>query len=200
MKKSFIFVAVALLTTAGFAQQQKGRKPGLYAVIDTTMGTFVCELYEKSAPLAVENFVGLARGTKEWLSPKGDMMKNKPYYDGIIFHRVVKDFMIQGGDITGKGTFTPVMPFKDEIVPSLRFDRPGVLAMAHLEPNTNRSQFFVTVKPQPHLNGKYTIFGQVVEGLDVVISISNVQTSFGRPLKDVVMKKITIERFGTPPK
>ncbi len=182
------------MAAASGAEQQKGRKPGLYAVFDTSMGTFVCELYEKQAPLAVGNFVGLARGTKEWLSPKGDMIRNKPYYDGIIFHRVIKDFMIQAGDITGKGTFTPVMPFKDEIVPTLRFDRPGLLAMANNGPNTNRSQFFVTVKPQPHLNGKHTIFGRVVEGFEVVQSINAVQTSFGKPTKDVVIRKVSIER------
>ncbi len=174
--------------------QQKGRKPGVYAVFDTTMGTFVCELFEKAAPLAVENFVGLAEGTKEWLGPKGDMMKNRPYYNGIIFHRIVKNFMIQAGDITGKGTFKPVLPFKDEVAPALRFDRPGVLAMANSGPNTNGSQFFITVKPQPHLNGKHTIFGRVIEGFDVVESISNVQVSFSRPVKDVVIKKLTIER------
>jgi peptidyl-prolyl cis-trans isomerase A (cyclophilin A) len=178
--------------------QQKGRKPGLYAVFDTSMGTFVCELYEKSAPLAVENFVGLAQGTKEWLTPKGDMVK-KPFYNGITFHRVIKGFMIQAGDISGKGNFQYVINFQDEIVPALRFDRPGVLAMANYGKNTNGTQFFVTVAPQPHLNGKHTIFGRVTQGLDVVQKISDVPVGPAKkPSKDVIINKITIERAGKP--
>jgi peptidyl-prolyl cis-trans isomerase A (cyclophilin A) len=198
MKKSCLVLGATftlLLATSLHAAEQKVRKPGLYAVFETSMGSFVCELYEKTAPLAVENFVGLAKGTKEWLSPKGQFMKNAPYYNGIIFHRVIKGFMIQGGDVTGKGTFNPVLPFKDEIVPTLRFDKAGVLAMANSGPNTNGSQFFITVGPQPHLDGKHTILGRVVEGFKFVEAISEVPVSpGGRPLKDVLITKITIDR------
>jgi peptidyl-prolyl cis-trans isomerase A (cyclophilin A) len=186
---------MSLLPAAPYADAQKARTPGLYATFETSMGSFACELYEKSAPLAVENFVGLATGTKEWLSPKGQFMKNTPYYKGVMFHRVIKGFMIQAGDITGKGTFNPVLPYNDEIVPALRFDKAGVLALANNGKNTNGSQFFITVSPQPRLNGKYTIFGKVVEGSQVVQSISEVPVSPGaRPLKDVTILKITIDR------
>jgi len=195
---AFLLGFAVLAAVASPAAEQKARNPGVYAVFDTSMGTFVCELYEKAAPLAVQNLIGLAEGSKEWLGPKGDMMKNKPYYDGIIFHRVVKDFMIQAGDITGKGTFKPVLPFADEITPTLRFDKPGVLAMANSGKNSNGSQFFITVRPQPHLNGKHTIFGRVVEGYEVVENISNVQVSFSKPVKDVVIRKLRIERVGRP--
>jgi peptidyl-prolyl cis-trans isomerase A (cyclophilin A) len=200
LMKIYWLVSVMGLTLLAAAEQQKARKPGIYAVFETSMGTFVCELYDKNAPLAVQNLIGLAEGSKEWLGPKGDMMKNKRYYDGINFHRVVKDFMIQAGDITGKGTFNPVLPFADEITPSLRFDKPGVMAMANSGKNTNNSQFFITVKPQPHLNGKHTIFGRVVEGFEVVESISNVRVSFSRPVKDVVIRKLRIERVVRPPR
>ncbi len=194
LKAIVLILGVVLLLHA----QQKGRKPGLYAVFDTSMGMFVCELYEKNAPLAVENFVGLAQGTKEWLTPKGDMVK-KPFYNGITFHRVIKGFMIQAGDISGKGNFQYVINFQDEIVPSLKFDRPGVLAMANYGKNTNGTQFFITVAPQPHLDGKHTIFGRVVEGLDVVQKISAVDVGPAKkPITNVVINKITIERTGKP--
>jgi len=188
---------IAVLLISGMAEaQQKARKAGLYAMFDTSMGGFTCELYEKAAPVAVANFVGLADGTKEWLSPKGDMLK-KPFYNGITFHRVVKGFMIQAGDISGKGNFDYVIKFEDEIVPSLRFDKPGVLAMANYGPRTNGTQFFITVAPEPHLNGKHTIFGRVVEGMEVVQKISEVPVGPAKkPTKDVIITKVTIERVG----
>jgi len=194
----FTFLCIALPAAICFLeaepQKAKSTRPGLYAVFDTSKGTFVCELFERKTPLTVANFVALTEGTKEWLNPKGDMVK-RPYYNGVIFHRVIKNFMIQGGDITGTGSFKPVLPFKDEIVPSLHFDRPGLLAMANSGPNTNGSQFFITVAPTPHLNGKHTIFGQVIEGLDVVVEISKVPTGVAyKPLQNVVINKITIDR------
>ena len=192
---------ICVLAFPPYSTAQKARTPGLYATFETSMGTFVCELYEKSAPLAVGNFVGLATGTKEWLSPKGQFMKNTPYYKGVVFHRVIKGFMIQAGDITGKGTFNPVLPYNDEVVPALRFDKPGMLAVANNGKNTNGSQFFITVSPQPRLNGKYTIFGKLVEGNQVVQAISEVPVSpGGRPLKDVVIQKITIDRVANASK
>jgi peptidyl-prolyl cis-trans isomerase A (cyclophilin A) len=178
-------------------QQKPGRKPGLYAVFDTSMGTFVCELYEKQAPNTVANFVGLAQGTKEWLTTRGEFVK-KPFYDGLIFHRVVRRYVIQAGDITGTGgNFTAVIPFENEIVPSLAFSGPGLLAMANAGgTKTNTTQFFVTVAPAPHLNGKHTIFGKVVEGYNVVENISNVAVLGSKPVKDVRVQKLTIERVG----
>ncbi len=192
-------VAATLLLAAGSAASiaQKPQKPGTYAVLDTSAGKIVLELYERLTPVTVANFIGLAEGTKEWMTPKGDFVKS-PYYDGVIFHRVIRGFMIQAGDVTRSGNFTPIVPFKDEFVPSLRFDAPGVLAMANNGPNTNRTQFFITVSPQPHLNGKHTIFGRVVEGMDVVKRISEVPVVLQRPSQDVTIRKVKIERIGRP--
>ncbi len=194
---------MALLTCHLVAETQKTpvRQPGLYAVFETSMGTFVCVLHEKQTPKTVARFVGLAEGKLEWLNPKGDFVKNRPFYDGTIFYRVVKKFMIQAGDVTGIGTFQSVLPFEDEIVGSLKFGNPGVLAMANSgPPNTNTSQFFITVAPAPHLNNLHTIFGRVVEGLDVVVNISNVPVLGSKPIKDVLIKKLTIERVGSKSK
>jgi peptidyl-prolyl cis-trans isomerase A (cyclophilin A) len=180
--------------TAG-QQNLPARKPGLYAVFDTSMGTFVCELYQKQAPAAVANFIGLAEGTAQWLTPKGEFVK-KPFYNGLIFHRVIKKFAIQAGDITGIGAnFQAVIPFENEIVPALGFDRPGMLAMANNGgPKTNTTQFFITVAPATQLNGGYTIFGKVVEGYNVVENISNVPTLASKPAKNVVIQKVIIDR------
>lgn len=190
-------LATILLLATGPAASlaQTPRDPGTYAVLDTSAGRIVLELFEKLTPLTAANFIGLAEGTKEWMTPKGDFVK-KPYYDGVIFHRVIRGFMIQAGDVTRSGNFTPIVPFKDEFVRSLRFDAPGLLAMANNGPNTNRTQFFITVSPQPHLNGKHTIFGRVVEGMDVVKRISEVPVVLQRPSQDVTIRKVTIERVG----
>lgn len=154
------------------------------AVINTNMGKIEIELFADQTPKTVENFVGHA---------------NKGYYNGIIFHRVIPKFMIQGGDPTGTGRGGESIwgkPFEDEIVPSLVFDEPGILAMANAGPNTNGSQFFITVAPTTWLNGKHTIFGKIIDGMDVVYVISKVQTSKpgDKPLKDVVMETVTIEK------
>lgn len=154
------------------------------AVIKTNMGTIEIELYADQTPKTVENFVGLA---------------NEKYYDGVIFHRVIANFMIQGGDPTGTGRGGQSIwgkPFADEIVSSLNFNEPGVLAMANAGPNTNGSQFFITVAPTSWLDGKHTIFGKVINGMDVVYAISKVPTSKpgDKPLKDVVMESVTIEQ------
>lgn len=203
MKKTLVcFVAIilmAILATGVLAEETgkaaKPRKPGVYAVFDTSMGTFACELYDKLAPVTVENFVGLVEGTKEWKNPRGDVKKGVPYYNGTIFHRVIKSFMIQGGDITGTGSFSPIPRFKDEIIETLKFDRSGVLAMANSGPNTNGSQFFITVGPTPHLNGQHTIFGRVVEGYDVVEKISKVPVDANKkPTEKVLINKITMDR------
>ena len=154
------------------------------AVIKTNMGTIEIELFAKETPKTVENFVGLA---------------NKGYYNGVIFHRVIDNFMIQGGDPTGTGRGGESFwggKFADEIVPSLKHDQPGILSMANAGPNTNGSQFFITVVPTPWLDGYHTVFGKVINGLDVVYAISTVATSKpgDKPLKDVVMETVTIEK------
>jgi peptidyl-prolyl cis-trans isomerase A (cyclophilin A) len=192
-------LGLSMLLSSIAAEPQKKpavRVAGLYAVFETSMGTFVCQLYEKLTPVAVENFVGLAEGTREWMTTKGELMK-KPFYNGMIFHRIVKKVTIQAGDITGKGgNFRAVIPFDNEIAPTLDFNQPGMLAMANNGPKTNITQFFVTAAPAPNLNGKYTIFGKVVEGLPVVQSIANVPLLASKPVTDVVIKKISIERVG----
>lgn len=201
MKKLTLSVMVALLpfllVLHAYGRQKPAvRRAGLYAVFETSMGKFVCELYEKSAPIAVDNFVGLAAGTLEWMTTKGEMMK-RPFYNGLNFHRVVKKSLIQAGDITGTGgNFQAVIPFENEIVPSLRFDQSGMLAMANSGPKSNITQFFITVAPAAHLNGKYTIFGKVVEGFTIVESISNVPVLASKPVKPVTIQKVTIERVG----
>jgi peptidyl-prolyl cis-trans isomerase A (cyclophilin A) len=181
------------------------REPGLYATFEIVEGTnpkmqapigrIVCRLYEKESPVTVENFTSLARGTKLWTDPKTRQRVKRPLYNGLTFHRVIPNFMIQGGDPLGNGTGgTDVI--KDEFAPSLAFDKPGVLAMANAGPNTGSSQFFLTEGPTPHLNQRHTIFGQVIEGQDVVGKIARVPRSPNdRPTVPVVMKRVTIERF-----
>jgi len=149
-------------------------EPGLYAVIYTSMGNIVCRLFEKDAPKTVANFRGLATGAKPWTDPVSGKAMHAPLYSGTIFHRVIPDFMIQGGDPAGNGTGDPGYKFEDEITADHVFDHAGILAMANSGPNTNGSQFFITVAPTPWLNGKHTIFGEVVSGQDVVDAISKV--------------------------
>ncbi|MFZ5440908.1 MAG: peptidylprolyl isomerase [Myxococcota bacterium] len=167
----------------------------LYAKFDTTEGVIVVRLFPKDAPKTVENFVGLATGEKAWTDPAtGEQKKNTPLYDGTIFHRCIKDFMVQGGDPLGRGTGGPGYRFEDEFQSGRRFDRPGLLAMANAGPNTNGSQFFITVVPTSWLNNKHTIFGEVVQGQDVVERVANLipKGPGDRPKTDVVIKKLTI--------
>ena len=168
---------------------------GTYANFDTTEGSFTIRLFEKEAPNTVGNFVGLAEGTKEWKDPATGEKKKGPFYNGIVFHRVIDGFMIQGGDPLGIGTGGPGYTFKDEFHPSLRHDKAGMLSMANAGPNTNGSQFFITLGPTPHLDNRHSVFGEVVNGLDVVKKIGRVQTGRqDRPVKPVVIEKVTIER------
>ena len=168
-------------------------KPGTYATFDTNQGKIVCELFEADAPETVKNFIGLAEGTKEWnsRSKKGDKL-----FHGTIFHRVIPQFMIQGGDPEGTGMGGPGYKFADETKGSKHgFQKPGKLAMANSGPNTNGSQFFITVADTSWLTGKHTIFGEVVEGYDVVEKISKVsKDGMDRPKVPVVLESVTIDR------
>jgi cyclophilin family peptidyl-prolyl cis-trans isomerase len=195
MKHLMIGLIISLATFACNAQEEgkvetkqtqtkEESKEITVAVIKTNMGIIEIELFAKETPKTVENFVGLA---------------NKGYYNGVIFHRVIDNFMIQGGDPTGTGRGGESFwggKFADEIVPSLKHDQPGILSMANAGPNTNGSQFFITVVPTPWLDGKHTVFGKVINGMDVVYAISKVATSKpgDKPLKDVVMETVTIEK------
>ncbi|MFH1825924.1 MAG: peptidylprolyl isomerase [bacterium] len=163
------------------------------AKFQTNKGEFICLLYPKSAPQTVANFVYLAKGEKEWTDPRSKEKVKTQLYNGTIFHRVIPGFMIQGGDPLGLGIGGPGYKFEDEIDETLTFSNPGTLAMANSGPNTNGSQFFITVDPTPWLNGKHTIFGRVIEGYEVVEAISKVKTGpQNRPAEPVVLEKLTI--------
>jgi peptidyl-prolyl cis-trans isomerase A (cyclophilin A) len=167
----------------------------LTATLTTTQGTVTVRLFPDHAPKTVRNFVELAEGGREWIDPQTGARTKDKLYDGTIFHRVITSFMIQGGDPLGNGTGGPGYKFADEIHPDLRFDKPYLLAMANSGPGTNGSQFFITTVPTPWLNGKHTIFGEVISGADVVENISRVQTRPGdRPVTDVVLQSVTIQR------
>jgi peptidyl-prolyl cis-trans isomerase A (cyclophilin A) len=167
----------------------------LTATLQTNEGRIVLRLFPDHAPKTVRNFVELAEGGREWANPRTGQRTTDKLYDGTIFHRVIPDFMIQGGDPLGTGTGGPGYKFADEIHPDLQFTRAGLLAMANAGPGTNGSQFFVTTVPTPWLNGRHTIFGEVIEGQDVVERISRVKTSGGdRPVQDVVIESVTIDR------
>jgi peptidyl-prolyl cis-trans isomerase A (cyclophilin A) len=170
------------------------RPAGTYAIFETSMGNIVCRLFEKEAPKTVENFIGLAEGTKEFRDPIGGKKEKRRYYDGLIFHRVIPDFMIQGGCPQGDGRGGPGYQFADEFHPSLRHSKAGKLSMANAGPNTNGSQFFITVAPTPHLDNRHSIFGEVVEGQDVANKISETsRDGMDRPRVPVTMK-VRIER------
>lgn len=165
------------------------------AILETSLGTIKIKLFPEKAPLTVENFVDLAEGNKEFIDPTNGKKTKRKYFDGLIFHRVIPEFMIQGGDPTGTGRGGPGYSFKDEIDPSLKFDKPGILAMANAGPNTNGSQFFITEVPTPWLNGNHTIFGEVMEGLDIVKKIARVDVDFSdKPIDPVIIKSVKIER------
>jgi len=219
MRKTIAMLAlVSLATLSAWAQAGSGtqstpaRKPGtaakapvhhaasgeLTAVFDTTAGTLRCTLFEKETPITVKNFIDLATGAKDWKNPvSGATKHNTPLYDGTIFHRVIPNFMIQGGDPAGNGTGDAGYKFKDEFVSTLAFDRPGRLAMANSGPNTNGSQFFITEVPTPHLNGKHTIFGQCDDAsIALVKDIARMATdpSNDKPFRPVKIKHLSIVR------
>jgi cyclophilin family peptidyl-prolyl cis-trans isomerase len=209
--------ALFLMTLAAFAQTPAPKapapatkaptpagpalEPGLYAIFNTSMGSFTAKLFETETPVTVRNFSALARGTKPWKDPKTGAMVAKPLYNNITFHRVIKNFMIQTGDPTATGSHDCGFTIKDEIVPSLKFDQPGRLGMANIgSPNTGGCQFFVTTVPYPSLNGGYTVFGQVVDGQDIVNKIDSVPTNRDdKPITPVKLVSVTIKRVGPPP-
>ncbi len=174
---------------------------GPSVVMDTSMGRITCQFFQKQAPNAVANFIGLAQGTKDWTNPATSKKEHhKPLYDGTIFHRVIPGFMIQGGDPVGTGMGDPGYTFPDEFDPNLNFDVPGRLAMANSGPNTNGSQFFITEQGYDSLNQHYTLFGQCDDSsVEVVKAIARVQRDGNdKPLTPVVLKKVTIIPEGQP--
>jgi peptidyl-prolyl cis-trans isomerase A (cyclophilin A) len=168
----------------------------LSARFTTSEGNFTIRLFEDEVPQTVANFVGLAEGTKEWTDPKSGQKVTRPYYDGLVFHRVIDGFMIQGGDPLGTGTGGPGYQFADEFNAKLRHSKPGILSMANAGPNTNGSQFFITLAATPWLDNKHSVFGEVVDGMDVVKKIGSTATSkpADRPLKPITVQSVKIER------
>jgi peptidyl-prolyl cis-trans isomerase A (cyclophilin A) len=202
--KTAVLLAVLASVLAGQTPSPQApagsREPGLYAVIATSMGTITARLFEKETPLTVRNFTSLVRGLKAFRDPKTGEMVRRPFYNGIKIHRVMPGFMIQIGDLFGDGTYNPGFTIKDEFLPALKFDQPGRLAMANIgEPNTGGCQFFITEVPTPHLDGQHTIFGQVVEGQDVVKQIAHVPAAGEKPRTPVIIRSITVVREGPPP-
>ena len=204
---------LALSAVCAFAQapaappaggaQASNLEPGLYAIFNTSMGTITAKLFEQEAPMTVRNFTALARGTKPWKDPNSGAMVNKPLYNNITFHRVIPGFMIQTGDPTGTGSHDCGFTIKDEIVASLKFDRPGRLGMANTgAPNSGGCQFFITEVPYPSLDppsGRYTIFGQVVDGQELVGKIARVpRDGNNKPRTPVKLISVTIKRVGAP--
>jgi len=170
-------------------------QPGTYAIFDTSEGEIVCRLFEKDAPKTVQNFIDLAEGKREWTHPVTRKKSTDKLYNGTIFHRVIPNFMIQGGDPAGTGFGGPGYQFEDETKGSPhKFDKPGKLAMANAGPNTNGSQFFITVAPTQWLTGKHTIFGEVIEGQDVVDKITSApRNRQDKPMTDIQVKSLKIE-------
>jgi len=197
MKKWMIF-AMLLVVPAAFAQEKPKLNPGVYANFETSLGNFTAELFEKDAPITVKNFIDLAEGTKDWKDPKtGATIKGKHFYDGLIFHRIIDGFMIQGGDPTGTGMGGPGYSIKGEV--KRTHGTEGALAMANSgSPDTAGSQFYITVAPYTYGDQTrgYTVFGKIASGMDVVKAISKVRVAAAdnRPITPVTIKKITIER------
>lgn len=189
-KISFFILLVSCLSCEA---QYPNLEDGIYAEIVTNKGTMVAKLEFEKTPVTVANFISLAEGTNTMVDKA---YKGKKFYNGLIFHRVMDNFMIQGGDPTATGNGNPGYKFKDEFHPDLKHDKPGILSMANSGPNTNGSQFFITEVPKPHLNNVHSVFGTLVLGLEIQDSISNVETQNTRPIKDVVIKEVNIIRKG----
>ena len=168
---------------------------GLYARFTTSEGNFAIRLFEQDAPKTVANFTGLAGGTKEWTDPATRAKTTRPFYDGLVFHRVIADFMIQGGCPLGSGTGGPGYQFEDEFAPGRKHDKEGMLSMANAGPNTNGSQFFITLVPTPWLDNKHTVFGEIAEGIEVIRKVGKTPTARGdKPVTPITISSVTIER------
>jgi len=195
ISKLLFVAALAISVSNGFGAESPEKKGPLYATLKTSMGDIVIQLFDDKAPKTVANFVDLATGTKEWTDPKTREKVKRPLYNGTIFHRVIPGFMIQGGDPLGNGTGGPGYRFEDEFNPDLKHSKPGMLSMANAGPNTNGSQFFIIQKPAPWLDGKHSVFGEVVKGQNVADAIINVSRDLrDRPMKDVLIKEVIISR------
>jgi peptidyl-prolyl cis-trans isomerase A (cyclophilin A) len=195
MKKLVVGLLFIGLMNLGVAETVL--EPGTYAVFKTSMGDITCKLFIEKAPNTVKNFIDLAEGNKLWTNPKTGKKVKTPLYSGTIFHRVIPNFMIQGGDPLGNGRGGPGYRFADEFHKSLQHDGPGILSMANSGPNTNGSQFFITHRATPWLNNRHTVFGKVVKGLDLVFKIGNVKKDRrDRPEKEVLLKKVEILKIG----
>jgi peptidyl-prolyl cis-trans isomerase A (cyclophilin A) len=203
MKKTvwscIVLLAFTLVLAGASASEEKikkaEKKEPLYATLKTTMGDIVILLYEDKAPNTVANFVGLATGTKEWIYPNTRQKVKRPLYNGTIFHRVIPGFMIQGGDPTGNGTGGPGYTFPDEFHPDLKHSKAGIVSMANHGPNTNGSQFFITLAPTPWLDGRHAVFGEVVKGQEVVEAIGNEpRDTRDRPLVNIILTEVVISR------
>ena len=192
---------IALIAFAsGIEAQNPSLKPGLYARFQTSYGAITALLYEKATPNAVRNFVALAQGTKPWKDPKTGTMVKRPLYDNLTFHRVLPDVMIQSGDPTATGSHNCGITVPGEILPGLRFDRSGRLAVANSgDPDSGGCQFFITTDSMPQWSGKYTIFGEVVSGLEVADKISHARVHGDRPVDPAKLISVTIERVGPAP-
>jgi cyclophilin family peptidyl-prolyl cis-trans isomerase len=183
------------------AAQNPPLKPGLYATFQTSSGVITARLFEKEIPIAVSNFVALAQGTKPWKDPKTGAMVRRPLYENLIFHRVLPGIMIQTGDPTGTGSHNCGVRIPDEFLPGLRFDRAGRVAVANTgEADSGGCQFFITTDGMSQWSGKYTIFGEVVSGLDVADKISRGKVRGERPVDPAKLIRVTIERVGSAPK
>ena len=200
MKKLALMLCLVVMALPAPAQEKaekpaKKREPGLYATLETSMGKIVVKLFDKESPKTVANFVDLATGKKAWKDQAtGRELTGKPFYDGVLFHRVIPDFMVQTGAALPNNGARLARQIPDEFHPALKHDRPGRLSMANAGPNTGSSQFFITHRPTPHLDGKHAVFGQVIEGQDVVVAIAAV------PRAPIYLQKVTIERVAAPAK
>jgi len=196
LKRILLGTILMIGVSQSFAAETADKKGPLYATLKTTMGDIVIQLFDDKAPKTVANFVGLATGAREWIDPKTQEKVKRPLYNGTIFHRVIPGFMIQGGDPLGNGTGGPGYRFEDEFNPDLRHTKGGILSMANAGPNTNGSQFFITLAPTLHLDNRHSVFGAVVKGEEVVIAIGNVprNPNNNRPTNDVVLKEVVITR------